>query len=72
MRRTIATAAATLLLGACAVIPPNSTYVSCAGSESYKVCKRIKNCPGGGAVFTADHIRHGKLMKTVEADCPED
>jgi hypothetical protein len=69
MKNTTVLLAATLLGGGCAAIPPDSDYVSCAGSEKYKVCERLKNCPQGGAVLIKDHIREGQVLRTEEAAC---
>jgi hypothetical protein len=69
MKRVIALSAALALLVGCAAIPPGKDYVSCAGSEKYKVCKRLKYCPGGGAVFISDHIFEGKVLRTEEDSC---
>jgi len=66
-------AALSLGLASCAAIPPGSDYVSCSGSSAkYMVCKRIKNCGPGHALFFEDHYFDGKLHKTVEPDCAAD
>jgi hypothetical protein len=70
-RSTVIVAVASVLLGACAAIPPNSEYLSCAGSTKYKVCKRYKDCGPGNAVLIEDHFFDGKLHKTVEPACPD-
>jgi len=57
------------LLAGCAAIPPNSSYVSCAGSEKYKVCERPKYCDDGTTVLIKDHFWNGRFGKSVQPPC---
>jgi hypothetical protein len=59
----------TLLLSACAAIPPGSDYISCAGGGNYTVCKKIKVCGPDESVLIEDHFFDGKLHKSVEQPC---
>ncbi len=62
---------ASLLLSACAAIPPGSDYVSCSGSSKYKVCERVKICGPGESVMIKDHFYGDELAKSVEQPCSD-
>jgi hypothetical protein len=72
MYRILLLPVAAALLAGCAAFPSAPPeYFSCAGGEKYKVCKRLKYCPGGGSVFISDHIHEGRVLRTEAARCGE-